>query len=127
MGAIGGSIEEVTINGRVFAVAADADVTRQLGGFNNEKQSNGNGSTRTIKTRVPWQLNGLTVNIDDSLGDHEFLQNLANLNDDFAVSITYLSGEVYQGTGQITGELVANSQNTLATVNLQGPGELTRQ
>jgi len=56
MSGIGGSIEEVTMNGRTFAVAADADSNRFLGGFVNDVQANGNGSARLIKTRTPWKL-----------------------------------------------------------------------
>ena len=43
---VGGSIESVTLNGRSFAVAADADSNRFLGGFVNDVQANGNGSGR---------------------------------------------------------------------------------
>lgn len=127
MAATGGSIESVTLQGRVFAVASDADVQRKLGGFENEVQSNGDGSTRLIKTRVPWSLDGLVVEVDDIRGDHEFLQALSNENEGYPVTITYASGAVYQGTGQIVSELQASSQNATASVNLMGSGELTPQ
>ena len=51
---IGGSIESVSVDNQLFAVAADADATMQLGGFNNEIQPNGDGTSRIIKTRVAW-------------------------------------------------------------------------
>src|SRR6187399_1934952 len=56
-----GSIEEVSLKGRRFAVAADADVNVGLGGFNLEKQDNGDGSVRYIKTRVGWKLDGVQL------------------------------------------------------------------
>ena len=60
MAAIGGSIQEVALQGRTFAVAADAESQRKLGGFENEVQPNGDGMTaRLIKTRVTWMLDGL--------------------------------------------------------------------
>ena len=128
MAAIGGSIQEVALQGRVFAVAADAESQRKLGGFENEVQPNGDGMTaRLIKTRVTWMLDGLMFEMDDSRGDHEFLQDLANQNDYFPVSIVYASQEVYQGTGQITGEVQTSSQSAMASVSLMGPGVLTRQ
>lgn len=127
MVAIGGSIQEVTLNGRIFAVAADAESQRKLGGFENEIQANGNGSIRIIKTRVPFMIDGLTLEIDDSRGDHEFLQDLNDLNDDFAISITYASGETFQGTGQIVGELQVSSQNSTAALSLSGAQRLTKQ
>ena len=67
MPAIGGSIESITINGRNFAVAADVDSQRKIGGFENDVQANGDGSTRTIKTRVPWGVEGLSINVDEKV------------------------------------------------------------
>lgn len=127
MPATGGSIESVTLNGRNFAVAADAEAQRKLGGFENEVQANGNGTARIIKTRVPLSIDGLTLEVDDDRADHEFLQDLSNLNDFFPIAITYASGAVYQGRAQITGELQASSQNATAAVSLMGPGLLTKQ
>ena len=127
MPAIGGSIESVTLDGRVFPVAADAEAQRKLGGFENEVQPNGDGTARPIKTRVPWSLDGLTVEVDDGRGDHEFLQALSDRPDYFPVAVTYPSGDVYQGTGTITGETQASSQSATAAVSLSGPGVLTKQ
>lgn len=127
MSGVGGSIESVTLSGREFAVAADAEVQRKLGGFENEVVANGNGTARIIKTRATLSLDGLTVEVDDSRGDHEFLQGLSNANDFFPMAITYASGETYQGTAQIVGEMAASNQSALATVSLMGPGTLTKQ
>lgn len=127
MAAVGGSIESVTLDGRIFAVAADAEAQRKLGGFENEVQSNGDGTARLIKTRVPLSIDGLTIEIDDDRADHEFLQELSNRNDFFPVAITYASGSTYQATAQIVGETQASSQNATAAVSLMGPGILTKQ
>lgn len=127
MAAVGGSIESVSLSGREFPVAADAEVQRKLGGWENEVQANGDGSARMIKTRVPLALDGLTLEVDDSRGDHEFLQDLADSPNYFALSITYASGETYQGTAQITGEMQTSSQAQTAAVSLMGPGKLTKQ
>lgn len=127
MPAVGGSIESVTLDGREFAVAADAEAQRKLGGFENEVQANGNGTARLIKTRVPLSIDGLTVEIDDDRGDSEFLQNLSNRNDFYPIAITYASGITYQGTAQIVGETQSSSQSAMAAVSLMGPGILTKQ
>lgn len=127
MAAVGGSIESITLNGRNFAVAADAEAQRKLGGFENEVQANGNGTARIIKTRVPLSYDGLTVEVDDSRGDHEFLQDLANANDFFPIAVTHASGITYQGSAMITGEMQTSSQSATAAVSLMGPGQLTRQ
>jgi len=123
----GGSIESVTLAGREFAVAADAEGTRDLGGFTNELMPNGNGTGRQKKTRKPWTLASLVLDIDDTRGDHEFLQGLADRSDWFPITVTYVSGVTYQGSGGITGDLVVNAANTTADVTLSGPGKLTQQ
>ena len=124
---VGGSIESITLNGRTFAVAADAEAQRKLGGFENEVQANGDGTARQIKTRVPLAIDGLTLDIDDDKGDQEFLKELSDGNDFFPIAITFASGEVYQGTAQLTGETQVRSQNATAAVSLMGPGTLTKQ
>jgi hypothetical protein len=127
MAATGGSIESITLDGREFAVAADAEAQRKLGGFENEVQANGNGTARLIKTRVPLMIDGLSIEIDDDRGDQEFLQELADQTDFFPIAITYASGVTYQGTAQISGENPASSQNAVAAISLMGPGILTKQ
>lgn len=127
MAAVGGSIVIVSLDGRSFPVAADADSQRKLGGFENEVQSNGDGSARMVKTRVPANIDGLTLSMDDGRGDHEFLQALVDRNAFFPAAIVYANGETYQGTLQIVGEMQVGSQATTASVTLSGPGVLTRQ
>ena len=127
MSATGGSIESVTLDGRNFPVAADAEAQRKLGGFENEVQSNGDGTARLIKTRVPLAIDGLALEIDDDRGDQEFLQELSNRKEFFPGAITYASGNTYQAALQIVGETQASSQNATAAVSLMGPGILTKQ
>lgn len=125
--ATGGSIESVSLAGRNFSVAADADSNRQLGGFNNEFQANGDGGGRQVKTRVGWSVTGLAVSVDDDRGDDEFLQSLQDRKDYYPIAITYASGAVYQGTGGIVGEPSTSSQSTTKPLDLMGPGKLTPQ
>lgn len=127
MPAVGGSIESISLEGREFPVAADAEAQRKLGGFENEVLANGNGTARLIKTRVPLSLDGLTVEVDDSRDDHEYLQELSNRTDFFAIALTYASGITYQASAQFVGETQTGSQSATASVNLMGPGVLTRQ
>lgn len=127
MAAIGGSILEITLFGRIFAVAADAEAQRKLGGWENEVQANGDGGARIVKTRVPLSITGLTVEVDDSRGDDEFLQELADEKDFFEISITYASGITYQGSAIITDTKETSSQNATCSISLSGPGKLTRQ
>ena len=123
----GGSIQSVTLNGRYFSVAADADPGRNLGGFQNDVQTNGDGTSRLIKTRVPWSVSDLVLSIDDARGDQEFIQDLANGSDFFPITATYANQSVFQGSGQISGENPVAAQATTMGVSLMGTGTLTQQ
>ena len=127
MAVTGGSIQSVTVAGRIFSVASDVEATRKLGGWENEVMPNGDGSARNIKTRVSWSITGLTVECDDDRGDQEFLQELANSPDYFSFAVTFVTGVVYQGQAQLTGELTVQSKETKAEVSFMGPETLTKQ
>lgn len=127
MSAIGGSIESINMAGREFPVSADAESQRKIGGFETEVQANGDGSARLIMTRVPLSIDGLTVEIDDDRGDHEFLQELSDRKGFYPIAITYVSGVTYQGRAHLVGELQVSSQNATASISLGGPGKLTKQ
>lgn len=127
MAAVGGPILILTINGRPFPVAADAESNRKLGGFENEVEANGDGSARIIKTREPLMLEAVPVEIDDNRADHEYLQDQANGLNFIPIAITYASGITWQASAQLTGPLDASSKNATMPVTLKGPGLLTRQ
>jgi hypothetical protein len=127
MPAIGGSIQSVSIRGRLFAVASDAEANKKLGGFENEVQANGNGTARLVKTRVPWSIDGLQIEIDDTRADHEFLKEIADSLEFVAITMELVSGAIYQGEGQIVDEVTSSSQSATATITLMGPGTLTQQ
>ncbi len=127
MSQVGGSIESITLAGQTFAVAADADANVKLGGFTNELAANGDGSSRQLKTREPWSIADLTVSIDADNGDHESLQEVADGQVFVPVTITYASGAIYQGSGQITGDLQVSTANATAGLSLMGTGTLTKQ
>ena len=122
----GGSIQSVSIAGRTFSVTADSDSNRKLGGFENNPEPNGDGTARDIKTRVMWNVDGMSISIDDDRGDQEFLQDVAD-GADAVIAITYASGAVYQGSGNLTGDIASASQSTSLPINLMGPGKLTKQ
>ena len=127
MTAVGGPIDSISFDGRLFSVAGDADSNRKLGGSENDVQPNGDGTARMIKTAVSWKIDGLSLSIDDFLEDQEFLQSIADKNGWSVVKIIYASGAVYQGSGTITGETQVSSANTVAAVEVMGTGVLTLQ
>lgn len=127
MTAVGGSIEEVSIAGRAFAVPADNEAQIGIGGSSNEVQLNGNSTGRLIKTRVALKLDGLLVEVDHSNGDLIFLQERADSADFFVFSATLADGTVYQGIAQIVDEVLGSSQNATAAISIAGPQKLTAQ
>ncbi len=126
MAATGGSMVSVTLDGRTFSVAADADAQVKFGGFENEVVSNGDGTARLLKTRVPWSAADFALVIDDDNGDLEFLQSLTNRNDFFPVQAEMASGTARGGDGQVTGEVIQSTANATASVGLMGQGEFTQ-
>ena len=130
----GGAIREISIAGRIFAVPADNDVTKRLGGRQVEFQPNGDGiSGRYIETPTGWTLDGVQVSIDENKGDGDFLKgiqggtNPTKRDDAYDVTITEASGHTRQGRGRITGELNFSTQNATATFTMMGPGSLALQ
>lgn len=125
--AVGGSIESISIRGRLFPVASDAEASKKLGGFESEVQSNGDGSARKVITRVAWSVDGVQVEIADHRADAEFLQEIADSPEWVPITITMASGACYQGTGTVSGEITSSTQNATATIKLEGPGTLSQQ
>lgn len=127
MAAVGGSIVEVSIAGRIFAVPADNEAQLALGGWNNEVQANGNSTGRLVKTRMPLKIDGLLIEISHENGDLQFLQGRADSSDFFVLSIELADSSVYAGKAQIVDELQGSTQSATAAVSLQGPQTLTLQ
>ena len=125
--AIGGSVESISLDGRTFSVTADSDVSKKFGGFENEIQMNGDGTSRIIKTRVPLSIEGLVISVDDDRGDREFLNELSQRSDFFPFTITLASGAIYQASVQLVGEVQSSTQNSTAQIALHGAGKITKQ
>jgi hypothetical protein len=122
-----GSLESISIRGRLFPVAADADAKRKLGGFEVEVQANGDGSARYIHTRVPWSLSDITISVDDTRADQEFLQEIADGPDEVPIVITQIDGVAYQAKGKPTGELSFSTMNATCSLSLSGGGKAEQQ
>lgn len=132
MSAIGGSIRNISIAGRSFTIAADADGERDIGGFSNEVQANGDGTVRVIKTRKPWMFSGLSVSVDDTRDDHTFLQGVADGKDAgedglYDCTFTLVSGATFQGRGIVADDLKFSTQNSTCDITLSGSDALTKQ
>lgn len=127
MGAVGGSIVSVSIAGRLFSVAADADASINVGGRTNEYQANGDGTARKIQTCECWSVSGVSLSIDDSQGDLEFLQDTSDSTDDVVIVFEMASGVRWRGKGGIQDKVERSTQSTTAALAFAGPDKLERQ
>lgn len=128
MGAIGGPIQDVSIRGRLFAVAADGDATFKPSGVEAALEANGDGATsRKIITQGTWMLEGLNLSIDHDRGDMEFLIERLKESENVDITVTFASGSTWQGKGSVIGTPEFNHQKSTATVSLGGPGDATQQ
>jgi hypothetical protein len=122
-----GSIESCNIDGRRFSVAADADADRDLGGFSNEAQPNGDGTVRYVKTKKPWKVSGVTLSINNIRGDQEFLQQKANQLTPYPISFTFVDETTYAGVGMITGDFASKTMTGTAEAEFSGEHTLKAQ
>ena len=127
MSVLGGSIEEVSINKRRFAVAADADANIDRGGKTAEYEPNGDGTARKILTTKKWMIDGISLEINPDNDDLAFLEGIAASAEDVPITITTAGGYTYQGKGSVTGDLKASTQKATAPITLSGPQTLTLQ
>ena len=127
MASVGGSVESVSIKGRSFAVAADADPNRNIGGSTNEIMPNGDGTARIKSTKAPWKYDGLNLANDENRADQDFLQDVVDSMEQVSITVTHADGSTYSGTGTIIGEIVASSQSATIAVSLSGMGKLVKQ
>ena len=123
MGAVGGSLGSVSLNGRSFSVDGEADVAQQLKAFENEMKVNGNGQLRLIKKRQVQMLESIPVAIDDSIGDLEFLSELNDNGDGnsdglFNVVVAMPSGAIYSGRGQFVGDIKRQTGEATAELTI---------
>ena len=117
---INGALRTFTIKGRGFKVANDGPGNKSMGGRNNEVQTNGDGSYRVIQTVMPGQLGDINVEIDDSMGDQEFLQTLSDSGLPVPCVATYASNVSYTGDLVLTGEIQKDESTGIATLTFQG-------
>ncbi len=122
-----GSVRDINLAGRTFAVAADSDGNIDLGGFNSESQVNGNRTTRKVLTAMPWSVADLNISLDPDRNDQQYIQNIVNQAKDVPFSVTLVDGKVYQGSGLPEGEIKWSTQTGTAPIGFAGPGELTLQ
>lgn len=124
---IHGDIESFSIAGREFNVIGGSGATLNKGGYSGERQSNGNGTSRQLLKRVPWSLKGLILEIDFDREDLEFIQSTLNRGVDEDISVTYVDGTTYSGSGCFQGEINYKNDTGAVETEVAGSGEMVKQ
>lgn len=127
MASVGGSIKEVTVDGRPFSVAADADVTLKIGGKKTTPTPNGDGTARYLGEVECWSLSGIDIAIDHDKADAQFLQDNADAMEPVACTIEFIDGTVYQGKGLVADDHDFSTAKATTGLTLMGEGKLTAQ
>ncbi len=104
-----GDIVQLTIAGREFDPAADANVTYRTSGWMNENTPTGNGGLHTKRTRKLGGFDSLPLSVDAAKKDLEYIQALADEGEPVPMAMTLASGEIYSGDLVPEGELDANT------------------
>jgi hypothetical protein len=127
MASVGGSIKEITIDGRPFPVAADADVALKIGGKKITVASNGDGSARYLGEVGPWSLSGIDISIDHDKADIQFLQDNADAMTAVSITIELIDGTVFQGKGIVADDHDFSTAKATTGLSLMGEGKLSAQ
>jgi hypothetical protein len=117
MAIFSGPLEYAEIAGRRFEVDAGEDVELMLAGYSNESRPAGSGNMLTKKVAKLGNIT-LPLVLDPLKQDLEFLQDVANRLDSVPVVAAFVIGTVYQGVGQIEGDLKYASQDGRADVEM---------
>ncbi len=122
---IAGAMRSLTINGRGFKVAHDGSGNKAIGGRNNEVAMNGDESFRILQTIMPGSFSDIQVELDDSRGDQEYIQELSDAGLPVAIVATYAANISYTGDLVISGEISKDESTALASLSFQG-GKLAK-
>ena len=91
-----------------------------------DPQMNGDGSSRNVQTTKGWEVDGLTISINDSQGDQEYLQDIIDAGIDVPIGFVGAGNITYSGTGIPKGDLKTSTMNGTAPLAFGGGGKLLK-
>jgi hypothetical protein len=116
----GGDIRQFTLEGRNYDVKSESEVEINLGGFENEAITSGNGNVGATQKRVPASMTGLAIIADDENGDFQALKDLSDSGKTVPMSLTQANGIVYSGSVFITGPVVKKTSDGSIDLSVSG-------
>lgn len=126
MGLVGGSILKVHIAGRAFPVAADADATLYVGGWELTPFNYGDGTTTVTMARKEWSVSGLELAIDDARDDLGFLQTVQANGRSLDIVLELASGAVWNGRAYLVGPAAMSTMKSTAPITLAAESALQK-
>jgi hypothetical protein len=120
MGIRSGDIRQFTIQGREFDPAPSANVTLVLSGLTNENQPTGNGQMHTAQRRKLGGFDGMTLSVDTSKQDYEFIQGIADTGESVPVTLTLADSRTYSGDLVVEGDLQHNAGDGTLELAMRG-------
>ncbi len=115
-----GDILQCVIYDREFDVKQGTNVNYRLNGRINETTLNGNGSNHTMQTLKPGGFDSLTLSLDPSKKDLEYLQAANDEGEPGNCSITLISGITYAGQLTLQGEIDGSSGDGQVDISALG-------
>lgn len=117
------SFNHSVVGNRTFAVQADQGITFDIGGYQGERQVNGNLTGHKKQTAKAWMLEGLQVEINMGNQDLEYMQEISSSPVDAVMTWQHIDGFVYKMTGSIEGEVKYDSNTGYLPLALSGNGK----
>jgi hypothetical protein len=127
MASVGGSCKECSIDGRIFPVPGDAEVTVKTGGYANEPLPNGDGTSAIQKNAESGGVEGLQVRLDHDRNDLKFLQDVADGKRFVNFTITFADDSTFGGEIMIADMPGASSKSATAEIKVFSNGKIQRQ
>ncbi len=116
-----GDILQIVLYDREFDPKQGSSVNYRTSGRLNETTLNGNGGIHTMQTLKPGGFDSLTISLDPSKKDLEYLQAKNDEGEPGNCSMTLIGGITYGGQLVIQGELDANSGDGQVDIAALGP------
>jgi hypothetical protein len=92
-----GDVEQLILDGREFDVQGDAGVILRLSEYSTEVLPTGNGKPRFKRMRVLPGINDVTILVDETRGDIEFIKDIVKRGETVKCTITTAQLETYEG------------------------------
>ena len=107
---------------RTYKVKGGEDYKLDLGGKTKERRMNGDGTGHSVITAKAWSLEDAQLEVTGVTDGIEFLQDVQNEIPDAIITITFLDGRTYKGTGSISGDLKEGTYEGYVPVTFDGAG-----